>query len=238
MDIQKITHVQKSRLLSVIMTILLLIASGAAYRCTASEFHKIIGEPISLPIPLSEFPVKIGDIIGHDLEILEVTREYMVENFAVDYLGRRYVNINTNNWFDLYVVFCSSKPNGGHRPLICYKGRGRINDGMVTSQVITDENTRIPCHIHRFHKHYPDNNKIVILNFYDANGQITNDEGGFSSIWGRRPNISGDIVRYIAQVQISSNVESSIIAAAESISDQILQLMPKPQNIVSATAEK
>jgi len=240
MDIQKITHVQKSKSLSVILTILLLIALGPAYRLTSSEFQKMTNPP-KLTIPLSEFPVKISDFIGQEHEIPEVTREYRAENFADDYLSRRYVNNNTNIMFDLYVVFCSSKRSGllGHRPRICYKGNGWMHDGTETSEVITDKNIRIPCLIHRFHKLFHDNNnKIVVLNYYVINGQITNDEGGFSSIWGRRPNISGDIARYVAQVQISSNVESSVMTAAESVSEQILHFLPDPQNIDVADTEK
>ena len=207
----------------------------------SSEFQKIIDEPISLPIPLSEFPEETEDFIGHDHEIPAVTRENTEENFTDDYLNIRYVNKNTNNGFGLYIVFCSSKSSGllGHRPRICYKGNGWIHDETKPLELKTEQNRQIPCLIHHFHKPFPDNNnKIVVLNYYVVNSQITNDEDEFSSIWGRRPNISGDIARYVAQVQISSNVESSVIAAAESISDKILQLLPNPKNKVSATAEK
>jgi len=224
----------------VIIAIVILITSGAAYKLTSSKFNNITNKPIPLPIPLKEFPKETENIsFIDDIEIPEVTREYMEDNFADDYLSRRYVNNKTNIWFDLYVVFCSSKPSGllGHRPRNCYKGHGWIHDETRPYEIIT-ENNLIPCLFHRFHKPYPDTNEVVVLNYYIVNGQITNDESVFSSIWGRRPNISGDIARYVAQVQISSDSENSVIAATEEISDLILTFLPDTKNSESAYNKK
>jgi hypothetical protein len=80
--------------------------------------------------------------------------------------------------------------------------------------------------IHRFHKPAPAYEQIVVLNFYILNGQITADESDFSGPLGRRPNISGDPARYVAQVQISSVLENSIRAAAKDMTDLILDYLP------------
>jgi len=64
------------------------------------------------------------------------------------------------------------------------------------------------------------------LNFYILNGQITADESDFSGPLGRRPNIAGDPARYVAQIQISSVLESSVRMIAEDITDLVLDHLP------------
>lgn len=70
------------------------------------------------------------------------------------------------------------------------------------------------------------NDQKVVLNFYILNGQLTADESDFSSPFGRRPNISGDPARYVAQIQISSVLENSIREAAKDMTDVILDFLP------------
>jgi hypothetical protein len=91
------------------------------------------------------------------------------------------------------------------------------------------------CLIHRFHKPAPAYDQTVVLNFYILNGQITADEKDFSGVLGRRPNISGDPARYVAQVQISSVLENSIRTAAADMTDLILDFLPDKNGIVRAT---
>jgi len=77
--------------------------------------------------------------------------------------------------------------------------------------------------------------QIVVLNFYILNGQITTDEKDFSGLLDRRPNIAGDPARYVAQVQVSSVLENSIITAAKEMADVILDFLPDKNGIVRAT---
>ncbi|MFC1782471.1 exosortase C-terminal domain/associated protein EpsI [Planctomycetota bacterium] len=218
------------------LAVLLLIFSGVGYRLLAARFQVFIDQPITLPVPLGDFPRQIGDWSGEDLDIPLVTVEYMERYFADDYFSRRYVNKKTNTWVDVYVVYCSTTPAGmnGHRPQYCYTGHGWIldEDDTKSSQITTRDHGQIPCLVHRFHKPAPLSDEIFVMSFYILNGQITNDDSGFSSPWGRRPNITGDLARYVAQVQISSKWENSIRLAAAEFTDLILRYLPDRDGVV------
>jgi hypothetical protein len=198
------------------------------YRVLASHLQLAADTPVSLPIPLIAFPSQIGDWVGNNLEIPNITTEYMEKNFADDFLTRRYINGNTHSWADIYIVYCSSKPGGilGHRPRVCYPGNGWIHDSTEPSQFTSSSGQQISCLIHRFHKPAPTYEQIVVLNFYIFNGKITTNESDFSSPFRRMPNLSRDPTRYVAQVQISSVLENSARCAAKDITDMILDFLP------------
>ena len=211
-----------------ILAVLLLVSSGVTYRVLASHLELLFDTPISLPVPLSALPARIGSWVGTDLTIPTTTKEYMEKNFADDFLTRRYINAATGAWADVYIVYCSSRPGGilGHQPRVCYPGGGWVHDSTEPSQFISRAGWQIPCLLHRFHKPAPAYDQKVVLNFYILNGQITTDESDFSSPLGRRPNVAGDPARYVAQVQISSVLENSIREAARDMADLVLDFLP------------
>jgi hypothetical protein len=223
-----------------ISAVLLLVASGITYRLLASHLELVFDTPISLPVPLSTLPAQIGNWVGRELAIPTTTKEYMEKNFADDFLTRRYFNAATQTWADVYVVYCSSRPGGilGHRPRVCYPGGGWVHDSTESSQFSSRAGRQIPCLIHRFHMPAPAYEQKVVLNFYILNGQITTDESDFSGPFGRRPNISGNPARYVAQVQISSVLENSIREAAKDTTDLILDFLPDENGKVRATDSK
>jgi EpsI family protein len=216
------------------LAILLLILSGILYRGVTSRLQAAYQSPVKLPMPLSDFPKEIGNWVGTDIPIRSTTKEYMEQNFADDYLSRRYVNSKTNTWADVYVVYCSSRPGGilGHRPDVCYPGAGWIWDSTKQSSFVTISGNKISCLIHRFHIPEPQYRETVVLNFYILNGQITTRESDFSGLLGRRPNIAGNPARYVVQVQISSVVENSVRQAAMAMADPILDFFPDENGIV------
>lgn len=217
-----------------VLSVLLLISAGITYRVLASGLKRIIDTPIMLAVPLSAFPSQIGSWAGRDLPIPSTTKEYMEENFADDFLSRRYIDSATKAWADVYIVYCSSRPGGilGHRPGVCYPGYGWIHDGTESLQFISRAGRQIPCLIHRFHKPAPVHSRTVVLNFYVLNGQVTADENDFSGPLGRRPNIGGDPARYVAQVQISSVLENFVQTLAKDVTDLVLDYLPDPKGKV------
>ena len=56
-----------------------------------------------------------------------------------------------------------------------------------------------------------------MLNYYIVNGQMTLTEEAFTGLGFRTPNLSGDLARYVAQVQISAEQDSAILAAAQDL---------------------
>jgi hypothetical protein len=218
------------------LAVVLLVCAGITYCVLASNLERIIAKPIKLPVPLSAFPLQIGNWTGKDLSIPSTTKEYMKKNFADDYFNRRYSNSVTKTWADVYVVYCSSRPGGilGHRPRVCYTGYGWIHDSTQTGQFISRAGHQIPYLIHRFHKPVPMNDQTVALNFYVLNGKLTAEEKDFSGILGRKVNISGDLAQYVAQVQISSRLENPIRMMAKDMVDLILDYLPDQDGEVRA----
>ena len=223
-----------------ILAVLLLASSGLTYRLLASYLELLFTTPISLPLPLNSFPVKVGGWEGTELAIPNTTREYMKKNFADEFLSRRYVNSETGAWADVYVVYCSSRPGGiiGHKPSVCYPANGWVCDSIETSQFTSLIGRQIPCLIHRFQKPALTYQHTVVLNFYILNGIITIDESDFSGFWSRRPNISGNPSRYVAQIQISSVLENSIQTMGKDITDLILDFLPDQNNKVGIVEYK
>jgi len=219
-----------------VFAVILIILSGIAYRVLASRLKLVVANPVNLPVSLSAFPVQIGNWVGRDLPIPNTTKEYMEKNFADDFSSRRYINAAINAWADVYIVYCSSQPGGilGHRPRVCYPAHGWIHDSTESSQFTSRAGWQIPCLIHRFHKPAPAYDQTVVLNFYILNGQITTDERDFSGFLGRRPNIAGDPARYVAQVQISSVLESPVRQAAREMTDLVLDFLPDENSKVRA----
>jgi hypothetical protein len=219
------------------VAILMLVVAGAAYRAMAARVQGGDVVTVRLPTPLEQLPTRIADWVGEDLLIPETTKMYMGRNFADDYVNRRYIDAARGLWANVYVVYCSSRPGGilGHEPRVCYPGNGWIRDGTEPSEITSRSGRPISCLIHRFHMPAPAYQETVVLSFYVLNGQITVSEDKFSGPWGRRPNISGDPARYVAQVQVSSNYEHSVRTAASQMADIILALLPDQEGHVRAT---
>lgn len=206
----------------------MLITAGFAYRAATARMPNAAVAAVQLPVPLRQFPTQVASWAGSDLPIPETTADYMRQNFADDFISRRYVNASQGQWADVYIVYCSSRPGGilGHQPRVCFPAHGWIHDGTVTSEITSSSGRPISCLIHRFRKPAPSFQEIVVLSFYILNGQITLSENDFSGPLGRRPNVSGDPARYVAQVQVSSVYENSVRTAGAQMADIILSFLP------------
>ena len=134
------------------------------------------------------------------------------------------------------LFYCASRPGGmlGHQPQVCYPGNGWIQDSREKTQFTTRHGRRIDCLIHRFHKPAPTYEQTVVLNFFIVNGRLATDQRGFSGIWDRGFNLTRNPARYAAQVQIGSVSENSIRAAAEDLTERILDLLPDETGRVAA----
>jgi hypothetical protein len=219
------------------LAILLLVSTSIAYRVSAHKLKVLGNEPVALPVPLSGFPIRIGNWIGSELLIPATTREYMEKNYADDFFSRRYVNSADKIWVDVYVVYCSTRPGGmlGHRPGVCYPANGWLQETTETSQFTSQKGRQIDCLLQRFRQPAPAMNEVVVLSFYVLNGRITAKESDFSSVFGRKPNIARDSSRYVAQVQISSAQESSVRKAALDVVDLVIDFLPDENGKVKAT---
>jgi hypothetical protein len=214
------------------LAILLLLCAGIVYRVTAKQMNLVFDTSIKLPYPLSTFPTEVGNWSGKDVPI-----PYNIQRIAGndDFLNRLYTNEMTKEWANIYIAY-SARPRTmlGHKPEVCYVGSGWILDSTESSKVISASGTTIPCLVHRFHKPAPDDIKVVVLNFYILNGQITSDESSFSGLGWSAPNIAGNPARYVAQVQISSTVENYTRVVAKDMTGLILEFLPDGNGKVKA----
>jgi EpsI family protein len=222
--------------MAVVLAVLLLVGAGVAYRVGARELQSIRDEPILLPRPLADIPVEIGPWLGTDLELDSMVRDYMKSNFADDFVRRRYEHTISGEWVGVYVVYCASNPGGllGHRPAVCFPANGWIHDRTSPSEIVLRSGRTTQILLHQFHRPSPGYQEMAVLSFYVLNGQVTLSEREFSGFWGRRPNLSGNPARYVAQVQISAPLENTACSAARDILDDILDFLPNQQGQVEA----
>jgi len=207
----------------------LLVCSGVVYRLLGSHLRR---EPVYLPVALKEFPYAVSGWEGKDVSISETVQEVAGND---DFLNRLYAKKGSKEWANVYVAY-SARPRTmvGHRPDKCYVGAGWEHDGTKKSEIILPSGRKVACLVHQFHLPEPRYSEQVVLNYYVLNGQITADESGFTGLGWRRPNIAGQAARYVAQVQISSVLESSVRMACEDLTDAILEFLPDKQGRVLA----
>jgi len=207
-----------------IFAIFLLVFSGIIYRALASRLKIVVETPVELPVPLSAFPIKIGNWIGKDVEIpANIVR--VAHNDA--FLNRLFRNEISNQWANVYIAYTAHpRTMLGHRPQICYVAGGWVHESSSKTTVMSNTDREVPCLLHRFHRPYPETEETVVLNFYIVNGRLTSDERVFSGVGFRTPNIDGDPARYVTQVQVSSVFEDSVRSATRDIVEKILDFFP------------
>jgi len=215
-----------------IFAVILLVSSGITYRVLAYRLKLVVDTPVKLPVPLSDFPKKIGNWVGKDVAIpANIVR--VARNDA--FLNRFFINEVNNQWANVYIAYTAHpRTMLGHRPQICYVAGGWVHEDTKTANVKTRGGREIPCLIHRFRRPSPETEETVVLNFYIVNGRLTSDESVFSGVGFRTPNINGDPARYVTQVQISSVFENSVRSIARDIADVILDYFPDENGNVRA----
>ena len=215
-----------------IMAVLLLVSSGITYRVLASRLKLVVDTPIELPVPLSDFPLQIGQWTGEDVPI-PPNIQRAARNDAS--LNRLFINKSSNEWVNIYIAYTAHpRTMLGHRPVICYVAGGWVHEGTEPTSVVSSTGREFPCLLHRFHRPYPETEETIVLNFYIVNGQLTSDERVFSGVGWRTPNINGNPARYVTQVQISSVFENSIRSAAKDVADVVLDFFPDENGHVRA----
>ncbi len=203
------------------LAVSVLLLSSFFYLKLSNYLKKTTSKPVELERPLAQIPMEIGQWQGKDvpisLEILKVAAND-------DYVNRLYAIPEKRIYANLYIAF-SATPRTmlGHRPQVCYKGAGWINDQTEEKILESRSGILFPVLLHKFHKEFTE---IYVLNFYILNGKITNSEKGFSGINFRTPNIDGQLARYVAQVQISGRYPSDVVFAAETFIDEIIEFFP------------
>jgi EpsI family protein len=213
-----------------------LVGSGLVYRHYAEKWQRMLAQPVKLPIPLKAFPMKVGTWQGQDVEMSEAVKKIAGND---DYISRAYVNSRTGQVVYLYVAF-SGRPRNmrGHRPQVCYKGAGWNNTASDPVSVDLADGRRMEAMMHRFDRVTPSRQAVAVLNYYVVNGQVELTEEAFTGLGFRTPNLSGDLARYVAQVQISADQDSAILAAAKELCGPLFGFFPIGQGEVTTVDPK
>jgi hypothetical protein len=215
-----------------LLGVFLLAVSGWGYRVWALRLEALSDTVTAMPVPLEAFPAIIDSWSGQDVPIAESVQKVSSND---DFLNRLYINDSTGQWANLYIAY-SGRPRTmvGHRPEVCYAAGGWIHEDSRQWEVMLPTSRKVPCMIHRFRKTAPEYAEIVVLNFYILNGRIIRSESGFSGLGWRTPNITGDAASYVAQVQISSVLENSVLTAARDFTGRIVEFFPNAVGVVGA----
>jgi len=214
------------------LAMVLLVVIGIGYRFVATKMNVIVTTPIKLDVPLSEFPMRIGQWVGRDVPISGAVLDVAAND---DYLSRLYVNESNNQWVNVYIAY-TARPRTmlGHRPRVCYPANGWAHKNTEHIQVISNSGRKIRCLLHHFQKSTSESEEIIVLNYYIVNGRLTDDESVFTGIGWRTPNIDGNPARYVAQVQINSVQENSVRQAAKDVTDLVLGYFPEENGQVQS----
>jgi len=89
-----------------ICAVIIILLSGIVYRVLASHLKVVVGTPIELPVPLSEFPVEVNGWAGKDVPIPDNIQRVAKND---DFLNRLYINEKNDKWVNLYVAY-SARP--------------------------------------------------------------------------------------------------------------------------------
>lgn len=218
-----------------IAALVIMLVCGLSYRSLYLHLNKYLSKPVKLPIPLSAFPIQVGDWLGRDVPISETVQQVAGND---DFISRLYQNSEKRLGVSLYVAY-SARPRymQGHKPTACYPSSGWNYDGTEKQSMTTKNGQSIPYMMHHFSRVTPYEQSIYVLNFYLVNGQVTLDEKRFSDIASRNPNIEGNPARYVAQVQIMSQVEEGVLVAGYDMIDDILRYFPDASGVVPAAQQ-
>jgi len=212
-----------------------LLACGAGYRVAMAKYHVRMAERVVLPVPLSVFPLTVGDWTGQDRPL---SRE--VEQIAGndDYINRFYADGLTGEWAYFYIAY-SGNPRTmlGHKPEVCYVSAGWVHDSTEQSHLVLPDGSTLPCLVHSFHEPPPKSGAVCVLNYYVLNGVPTNNEGQFAGLLDRVPNIEGNPARYVAQIEVSSVSEASVRKLAAATADEVLARLPDREGKVRAATD-
>lgn len=203
----------------------LLIVSGIAYHVVAARLDRL-DDNFVLSVPLKNIPFQIASWQGADVALSEIVQKIAGND---DYVNRIYRNDSAGRWANVYIAYTANpRTMLGHKPTVCYPANGW--EHVTTDEIVIKcaGGTEVPALIHRF-RMPRSAGEVVVLNFYVLNGRTTNDQRTFDALRYRTPNISGDIARYVAQVQISSVFENSVRAAAREMAELFLDYLPEPK---------
>lgn len=186
------------------VAIALLLLSGAGIRTLAARYASLAGGTPLARGTLEQLPLQIGDWVGVEVPLDE---RIVQATDTDDLVNRSYAHLNGKDKVFLFLA-CGIRMRdlAPHRPEVCYPGGGwTLDDRRVLDLALSDE-SELPVQIYEFSRGGLESSRISVLNYYLIDGQYCPD---VSLLRSKAWRLKSD-VRYIAQVQIVSAVDSSL----------------------------
>jgi hypothetical protein len=116
------------------LIIVLVVGIVALAAQTALQAHLDAPGPIPpgmLTKKLDQLPLQLGDWIGKDLAL----DESVVYTHPMEYLQRGYINVQTKQQVQLWVVYSEVGEDRGHHPEVCYPVAGQPEDFRARADI-------------------------------------------------------------------------------------------------------
>jgi EpsI family protein len=201
-----------SHLVSVLVAVVLLGASGAAYRAAAARFGRAPGGVVLERGTLNKLPLQIGDWVGVEVSMDE---QIVRATDTDDHVNRTYVQRRRDRQVVLWIAYgIRLRDLMPHRPEVCYTSSGWSVDGTKAMDLAMEDGGTLPCRILRFQRGGLGSGDITVLNYYLVDGEYCADVSLLRSTQWRR---GEEKVRYAAQIQIASSSGFGLEANEEAV---------------------
>jgi EpsI family protein len=181
----------------------LMLILGLGYRVMAARLDAPVKTTPISPAVLAQFPMQIGDWTGREVPIDEA----IVRATDTDaHINRSYSRNNGWELVSLYVAAgVKARDLAPHRPEVCYTGAGWTLIDKSPVELPISDGTDLPCNAMQFSRGILTTNKIVVLDYYIVDGEYCRDV----SQWRWKLWRGSGTVRYVAQVQIVTSIQSN-----------------------------
>ena len=191
-------------MLAAIAASLLMLVGGLTYHVIAARLPvPKTAAPID-PDALERISMQIAGWVGEDIPI----DDDIISRTGTDaHINRRYSRGNGLESVMLYAT-CGANIGAliGHRPEICYAGSGWAPVDCLSVELPLTDGTELPCSIFEFSRSGLRVQRVVVLNYFIADGQHYGNASATRSRAGYRL----AEVRYITQVQIIASVNLNV----------------------------
>ena len=182
----------------------LMLILGLGYRVLAARLAGPVATNPIRPEALEQLPLQIGDWTGRDVPLDKA----IIRATDTDaHINRSYSRSNGLEFVSLYIAAgVKARDLMPHRPEVCYTGAGWTLIGKVDSiELPLSDGTELPCNVMQFSRGVLSMQKVVVLDYYIVDGQYSRDVSLLRSKAWR----GSGTVRYVAQVQIVTSIQSN-----------------------------
>jgi len=181
----------------------LMLILGLGYHVLAARLAAPgNASPITFAM-LERFPLQVGNWTGREVPL----DEDIVRATDTDaHINRSYSRNNGLEFVSLYIATgVKARDLMPHRPEVCYTGAGWTLTDKRSMELPLSDSTQLPCNVMQFSRGVLTTKKIVVLDYYIVDGQYSSDVSLLrSKAWK-----GSGTVRYVAQVQIVTSIQSN-----------------------------